>query len=510
MERGKNSSTATAWTKKVSKSLIFPLALAGLCVPASAADLVETLQSTIKDGTPLTWNGITLYGNIDIGAQYESHGASAYPGGFVVGSQISTQNNHSLWEIGPSQATLSYWGIKVEEPLGKDATFIAKLESGFSPTTGQLYNALATVKSANGIPTASQNFSGDGSRAGQLFNGEAWGGFSHPLYGTLTLGRQYSTMVDAFAEYDQLISLGFSMLGYYGTLGSMGGLEAAIMNDTVKYKNKFGPINVEVLYSNAGDGFKDSFQGKVGFDYGNFSASAVAGEVHDSIIAAALGGAANLGSNFIGAKVADNTAWGAFGKYTINLGSGVPIASASDKGTYKATPPSKIFTPTLVISGGYENIRYTNPADGGWAAGHFAVGGYELGPAVTLTGLPSAGIVNNGYTGGDRILQVPFLTARYTWDPQWTAAVGWYRQISNSWGFGVPNPTFYSPVPCSSTSFLNCSGYIETESFRVDYAYDKHLTLYAGITYSSAHGGSDFGFLSKDDLAPTVGLRYQF
>jgi predicted porin len=509
MERRKDFSAAKVWTKKISKSFIFPLVLAGLCVPANAADLVETLQSTIKDGTPLTWNGITLYGNIDVGAQYESHGVSPYPGQSQVGSQIAPQDNHSLWEVGPSQDTLSFWGIKVEEPVGKDATFIAKLESGFSPTTGQLYNALATVKIANGIPLAEQSHSGDGSRAGQLFNGEAWGGFSHPLYGTLTLGRQYSTMVDAFAEYDQLLSLGFSLLGYYGTLGSMGGLEAAIMNDSIEYKNKFGPLNVEVLYSNAGDGFKDSIQGKVGFDYGGFSASAVVGEVHDSIIATALGGAANLNSNFIGAIVSDDTAWGAFAKYSINLGSSVPIASAPDKGAYKAIPP-QIFTPTLVISGGYENIRYANPVDGGWAAGHITIGGYELGPTVTLTGLPSAGIVNNGSTGGDKILQVPFLTARYTWDPQWTAAVGWYRQFQNSFGFGVANPTFYSPVPCSSTAFLNCSGYIDLESFRVDYAYDKHLTLYAGITYSSAHGGSDFGYLSKDDFAPTVGMRYQF
>ncbi len=263
MERGKEFSTARVWTKKISKRLVFSLVLAGLCVPASAADLAETLQSTIKDGAPLTWNGITLYGNIDMGAQYESHGVGQYPGGVVVGSQISTQNKASLWQVG-SFATLSYWGIKVEEPLGKDAnaTFIAKLESGFNPFTGQLYDAVSTVKAANGIPTAAQNFSGDGSRAGQLFNGEAWGGFSHPLYGTLTVGRQYSAMVDAFSEYDQLLSTGFSMLSFYGTLGSMGGLEAAIMNDAIKYKNKVGPLNVEVLYSNAETASKTRFKEK--------------------------------------------------------------------------------------------------------------------------------------------------------------------------------------------------------------------------------------------------------
>jgi hypothetical protein len=286
------------------------------------------------------------------------------------------------------------------------------------------------------------------------------------------------------------------------------GLASTHVDQSLKYNNKFGPFNVELLYSDAGTAFKDTFQGKIGLEYGGLSVSAMGGQLNDAITIASLGGAANLGSNFVGAKVADATTWGLFAKYRINLGGSIPIITA-DKGAafYKANAPIETFTPSLTISGGYENIRFVNPADGGWGVGHTTIGGYQLGPVVTTTGLASAGIVNNGFTGGAKVMEVPFVTVRYTWDPQWTVAVGWYQQRSNSFGFDVPNA---SPVPCSNAQFSNCSGYNETEAFRVDYAYTKHLTFYGGVTYTSLHGGAQFGFLSHYEIAPTIGARYQF
>jgi len=133
---------------------------------------------------------------------------------------------------------------------------------------------------------------------------------------------------------------------------------------------------------------------------------------------APLAGAANLGSNFAGAKIVDATTWGLFAKYRINLGGSIPIITAGKGGAfYKANAPVETFTPSLTISGGYENIRLANPADGGWGVGHATIGGFQIGPVVTTTGLPSAGIVNNGFTGGDKVTGVPFVTVRYTWTP---------------------------------------------------------------------------------------------
>jgi predicted porin len=506
-------SAAMAWAKidkNIIALLISPLILAAFCAPGKAADVGETLKSALNDGGPITWNGVTFYGNIDVGGQYESNGLKQTNGAFTGPGFLIGANKGSMWQVVPNASSISFWGISFDEPLPYDTRFVGKLESGFNPLTGELDNVVSTVKMMNGIPLAQQTYSGDGGRAGQVFNGEAYGGFSNPLFGTLTVGRQYSIAVDAFAQYDQLLSLGFSVPGFYGNGTGMGGLETGFINSSVKYRNKFGPFSAEFLYSAAGDSFTDTIEGKIGFDYGGFSASAIGAKVNDNLTLASLGGAANLGSNLVGAKVADTTTWGLFAKYRIDLGGSIPIAGGKSGGVYKADAPLETFTPSLTISGGYENIRKSNPADGGFGVGHTTIGGYQIGPVVTLTGLASAGIVNNGFTGGDQILEVPFVTARYTWDPQWTAAVGWYQQRTNSFGFGVINPAFYSPVPCSNASFSNCSGYIEAETFRVDYAYTKHITFYGGMAYTTLHGGAQFGFLSTTEIAQTIGVRYRW
>ncbi len=56
----------------VNKALICALAIGGFAATAHAADL-----GGMKDSAPgpLSWQGVTLYGTIDVGAAYQNHGA---------------------------------------------------------------------------------------------------------------------------------------------------------------------------------------------------------------------------------------------------------------------------------------------------------------------------------------------------------------------------------------------------------------------------------------------------
>src|SRR6204780_5429757 len=66
----------------------------------------------------LTWKGITLYGTVDIGLQYQSHGApiSDY---FPAGSEDVIQKNasHSVLGATPSNLSQSRVGLSGAEPL---------------------------------------------------------------------------------------------------------------------------------------------------------------------------------------------------------------------------------------------------------------------------------------------------------------------------------------------------------------------------------------------------------
>lgn len=477
-------------------------------VSANAADLgwVDTLKQAATSGAPLTWNGITLYGNIDVAAQYETHGVPLVAGAYSAPTQLLPMSRRSMFLLAPNQEQLSALGLTVDEPLGFNTRLIAKLEMNFVPTDGTLDDLPRTLKAANGVPTAQQNTAADGARAGQFFGGEAYGGLTNSEYGTLRIGRQFSVPVDVAAKYDPLLSYGFSMLGYYPTVTGLGSGETGIINDAVKYLNKVGMFNVEVLYASPEDSLKDTIQGRLGLEYSGFSVDAIAGHIRDGVSASSLAGAANFGSNFLGAKVADANLWGVFGQYKFNLGGRVDVG---DQGSLNKAPPA-VFSPSVAVSAGYVNVRQMNPADGGWSAGHVAIGGNVLGPVVTTSGLASLGIVNNGFTGGDRITETVFGTVKYQWAPEWSIAGGVYIQHQNSWGFGVPNPVYYSPTACTTARFVNCSGYAAVESLRVDYDWTKNVRVYAGITYTSLHGGAQAGFLSTTNIAPMVGVRYHF
>jgi predicted porin len=103
-------------------------------------------------------SSVTLYGTLDAGLVYSNN-----------------QRGHSNWQQSSGSVSNTYFGLKGNEDLGAGLHAIFTLESGFNLNNGQF--------------TQSNN----------LFNRQAFVGLQSNQYGTVTLGRQYDSMVDFLA-----------------------------------------------------------------------------------------------------------------------------------------------------------------------------------------------------------------------------------------------------------------------------------------------------------------------
>ena len=100
---GKHSMNGRAPRKSVLSAAIFAgIALAGFGTAAVAAD-----------DTSLTWNGITLYGTVDVGIAYQTHGSPLsqdfYP---TLNYIIAPNSNKSISSIASNGLSQSKIGLR--------------------------------------------------------------------------------------------------------------------------------------------------------------------------------------------------------------------------------------------------------------------------------------------------------------------------------------------------------------------------------------------------------------
>jgi predicted porin len=74
----------------------------------------------------------------------------------------------------------------------------------------------------------------------------------------------------------------------------------------------------------------------------------------------------------------------------------------------------------------------------------------------------------------------------------WSVSAAYYRTTQNSWSIGL-GATGTNNIGCSAAGLL-CSGDFYEGSFVVDYAFNKHYDLYAGLNWSEVTDGLAFGF----------------
>ena len=425
------------------------------------------------DDCPLSWRGVTLYGRLDYGVGYESHGApfnGNYPNG--LNTLIKKNGRQSLISIAPNGLGQSFIGVKGKEPIASGWSLVFNLQNGFDPYTLQRANGPKSLVENNTTPLDRQTANGDSSRAGQLFNTEAYAGLSHPAYGALTAGRQNSLILQGLGDYDAMNAApAFSVIGVSSTVSGGGDTENARYNTSVKYDVTVGPLRFASLYQFGG------------FDQGNGSNGAVSAEVE--------GHFGPLTFDLVGQKVKDAVSLSNFGQFP--LPAGVPLnglkATLSNKTSGMAAARYEFDRATIYA--GWEYILFANPSDA-YPYGFTAIGNYPV----------PAGFVNATAYDNHKILKILWTGVKYAVRDDLDIAAAYYHYDQND----------YSKGPCTDRglSDSSCRGALNGYSAMIAYRPTKRVTAYGGFLWSQVTGGLASGYLNRVDFAPTIGVRVNF
>ncbi len=295
--------------------------------------LAGLIASCVATGA-FAQTSVTLYGVIDLSVNYTTHQDAAGDHVFSLGdSNAST----GAGDGGQGALSGSRWGLKGEEDLGSGSKAIFKLESGFTANNGE------------------------SDQQGQLFGRQAYVGLSNSNAGTITFGRQYGTMTDVAFDYDPL-GVGNYLANEWEVF-----LFGVRFDNTIKYSNQFGPVQLNVQYSVGGQAGSDSI--------GNTFGASVKYDNAGLGLATGFQQSEDTHSN-------DLTVWTLDAKYT--------FGPATVYGNYYHINTDPGFEKAPSLSGGAlantsifinNSSNTTSRKDSLWVAG-FA---YNLTPATTVT-----------------------------------------------------------------------------------------------------------------------------
>ncbi|WP_277183042.1 porin [Caballeronia sp. BR00000012568055] len=248
------------------KSLFASAALSALAFP-----LASVAQTSV-----------TLYGVIDEGFNYTNN----------VGG-------HANEQLASGFAQGSRWGLKGSEDLGGGMKAIFQLENGFDVNNGKL------------------------GQSGRMFGRQAYVGLSSSTLGTITLGRQYDSVVDYLAP----LTANGNWAGYLLShpFDNDNTDNSFRLNNAVKYtSNNYGGFSFGGLYgfSNQAGGFSNNRAYSVGAQYvaGPLSAAATYMQIN------------NPGANAGGSLATDDTAFFAGRERVWGAGINYAIADAATLG----------------------------------------------------------------------------------------------------------------------------------------------------------------------------------
>jgi predicted porin len=401
-----------------------------------------------------------------------------------------------MWGLAPNALANSTIGIKGTEPIGGNFNVVFALDAGFDPYSFRFSNGPGSIAANTGVPQNQATAYSDSSRAGQWFNGQGYVGISSPTYGTLTVFRQNSLTLDAVFDYDPFgASYAFSPIGFQGITCGGGNTENCRHSTSLKYRVNVGDFRAAALWQFGGYGQNNASNGAYQFQVGAniptwgkgvLSVDAIYSYVRDSVSVALAPGTNDANGvpippflpQTLTATISDNSAVMLVAKYT--------------------NGPLKLYA-------GYEYIRYMAPSDRQTAftdiAGNFLCVACD---AFNSTNINNAAFGVNGL--GDKTLQVMWVGGKYAVTENVDVIGAYYHYIQNSF-FGTAAG---GPAPCSGSEHPQCAGTFDAISAAVDWRFAPKWDVYLGFMFSQVNNGLAFGFLQRNNIDPTVGLRFRF
>jgi predicted porin len=149
----------------------------------------------------------------------------------------------------------------------------------------------------------------------------------------------------------------------------------------------------------------------------------------------------------------------------------------------------------------YEFIRYAPPSNP-FAAG---TGFSDISGDFVCAGraaINNTNINNTAFNAGDKLFHVFWTGVKYAVTDNLDVIGAYYH---------YDQPHFGAPVNCANAAaFPNCHGTFDAVSFVADWQFAKRFDAYAGLMFSQVNGGLANGFLHRNTIDPTVGLRFRF
>ena len=428
------------------------------------------------DDCPLTYAGITLYGTLDGGYGYETHGVPGNPSAGKVnyGIQKNSGNTHWLWS--PNALGASVIGLKMEENIGAGWSLIGVVEAGFNPYSGMLINGPRSRADNNVNALANQTANYNSSRAGQWDNSQGFFGFSNPVYGRITFGRTNSLSLDALSSYDPVASTAFSPLGLFRFVHRIrqqpdGPSEHRLHLSVERreFPGRRAGAGRRVDLGNASNG---QYQGQIGADFGDLSLDGAVNWTRDAVSLSSYSGSPPEGYDVNSVL-----------KATLSNSAGLELMAR-----YKCGP--------FRFYGGYIFARLMNPSDD-----------YPNGFPTIAEGIfvPPGAVTSNAYTSTGSSIRC----GRACGIP--CGAISISRPAST---IALKMTICRRPGVCTGTgtsiSSSKCAGSAGAVSFLIEYKPVERIDVYGGVMISNVWGGLANGHLYTQNVDPTVGLRIRF
>lgn len=451
------------------------LALIGAVTSSVPASAQQKTGPGLDAEDSLTFHGVTLYGVVDLGFQFDTHSAPFTPYRPAASGNIVRSNDYqSASGILPSNMGQTRVGLQGLEPLTDDLSAVFQIETFFNPQSGEIADALKSLAVNNGRPADTQSIGVDGSSAGQAFQ-TAFVGLKSKMFGTLTFGRQTTLLNEGTIKYDPNYNASaFGLLGASNTYSGGGTSEENRLDSVLKYVvSVHDLVHASALYKfNGSNGTANTtVQANIGGQYAGLSVDAYYSKENDAIVGSPLTAAQLVTLPALGYSAANSLA-----------------GTVSDDTTYSLMALYD-FNPVKVFAG-YMRISYANP-EHPLKVGYSDSGGYVL--AVVTDNAYNRQKTNNVYWTG----------VRYTVIPQLDVVGAFYGYNQNAYGTG-------KAAFCTTSAHSTCSGNLVAFSFDADYHFHVHFDAYVGAMYSGVHDGAASGYFYSTNINPTIGVRYKF
>jgi predicted porin len=489
----------------------------------------------------LAWYGVRFYGTVDLGGLYQTHGTPLdrnFPTGasYIVGAGGTGATNRTPgWGLAPNGLSQSNIGVEIKEPIAPGGwSFVGRAELAFDPYSALLANAPQALQDAKGTAQNTEALPFDSSRWGWL-NTNQYVGFSQPVWGTLTFGRQNTLQLDEINAYDAMGgAYAFSPIGYSGKAGGSGDTEDARWTTAIKYRVNIGDFRLGIMGQPIGgsNGGYNSYNpnngaiaGDVGGDFrhlgpGTLSVDVVGTYERDAVNISAMypGQVVNFQGTpttfpadaALKATLSDQVTVSVAAKYSFGSW-GAPAAPIVAKGP---VPPSGPVGIPLTLYAGYEWIQFSNPSDpqttsfidDGFTFNNS--GGVNHGSIATAN---LTSINNNAFnalcgtgTGcGNETFQILWVGAKYGITRDLDIIGAYYEYWQNQFVSGVG-------ICVNAAAHSQCAGTYQVTSAVLDWRFLPKWDAYAGVVYSIAEGGIANGDIQNNNLAGVGGVRFRF